>query len=610
MNISYQNNQQYNPVASGFNVETEKERLRKGFASVKESLQQKWNQEYAGAQIFPSSIAAMHPEVVDFLLSFDLVDVYDGIAKQAGLDESGRSILPKIVWKITQSKDWNSLSSLLQEKLPNYPIANIAQSLNEKVLDKIKVLSAKPFAQRSSSFSETSAPASSSVKLALTDALEEYPKLAEQSISIDQIIIRSLSVPAKPSIKNWIADYHDKNGVGKHSPIDRGNYLFHSENGKKLTPSDRQKVGMILKSLDEQTPLNINPERQEVVFNGSQLNLAKENSANVALSENRNSNPAVSNFNKNDEEPKDIFDLKISPASQGLRRITEQQQPRIANQNLNSMDVSTKEVPFNLPTMEKESEHEFDLKKQLEKLPTQVGSAEYIQPRSDALRRSDAPENIPQAKTMEFESTKEEPRVELKNISFSPNFVAVPREKQIKNPAVIKPTFQRNPATKPLKNQNIAEQKEEIFSIPNSKPPIGTEHYDIDKARMEEKVAAITNKSFALVDSKKELIEKENNFEKAPIPTMPMHEDVIAMQSPVKNINAGKRISEISATKFNSQDLDALSDEDLFKLYQQKKAAVKPINTSVSKPKGFHIGPMTLIEEDDNPKNLVNLKEN
>jgi hypothetical protein len=58
-------------------------------------------------------------------------------------------------------------------------------------------------------------------------------------------------------------------GGGKHSSIDRGNYLYHSENGKKLTPIERQKISLILKSLEENISLAIDPDEQKIIFTES-----------------------------------------------------------------------------------------------------------------------------------------------------------------------------------------------------------------------------------------------------------------------------------------------------------------------------------------------------
>ncbi|HEX8974275.1 MAG TPA: hypothetical protein VF817_02185 [Patescibacteria group bacterium] len=102
--------------------------------------------------------------------------------------------------------------------------------------------------------------------LALTPALEKYPNLGEQQVSINMLKLPFFQALARPSIKNWISDYHAVLGAGKHNSVERGNYLFRSENGKKLTPAERQKLSDMFKSLDEETPLAIDPVEQKIVF--------------------------------------------------------------------------------------------------------------------------------------------------------------------------------------------------------------------------------------------------------------------------------------------------------------------------------------------------------
>ncbi len=102
--------------------------------------------------------------------------------------------------------------------------------------------------------------------LPLGKALEKYPNLGEQAVTLNLLRIQGSSDLVKPSIKNWINDYRSALGSGKHSTIDRGNYLFHSENGKRLTPGERQKVSLTLKSLDEETPLEIDGDAQQIIF--------------------------------------------------------------------------------------------------------------------------------------------------------------------------------------------------------------------------------------------------------------------------------------------------------------------------------------------------------
>jgi len=104
-------------------------------------------------------------------------------------------------------------------------------------------------------------------KLSLEKALEKYPALGEQAITSNPIKLRYFPTSVKASVKNWIADYRETLGPGKHSTMDRGNFLFHGENGKRLTPIERQKVSLMLKSLDEEIPLDIDGEKQLIIFN-------------------------------------------------------------------------------------------------------------------------------------------------------------------------------------------------------------------------------------------------------------------------------------------------------------------------------------------------------
>lgn len=250
--------------ALGYDVEAKKQRIAEGYEAVTTELLEKWNKEYAGAQIFPVPIASMHPGVIDFLLSFKLVALYDDIAKRANLDAKGRSILPRLVWQIAQSKKWDGIDEMLESNLPLVHSAHVivVDSLRQDIFDELRVISEKQIVRKEIS---ENAP-KKQMQLALSNALSQYPKLGEQNISINQIQLKYFPTPVRPSIKNWITDFHDAMGSGKHSPIDRGNFLFHGENGKKLTAGERQRVAVILKSLDDQSLLTVDPEAQKVIF--------------------------------------------------------------------------------------------------------------------------------------------------------------------------------------------------------------------------------------------------------------------------------------------------------------------------------------------------------
>lgn len=104
------------------------------------------------------------------------------------------------------------------------------------------------------------------IKIPLLQALQKYPKLAEQPVTASPIKLRDFPAPARPSIKNWIADYRENLGAGHHGVVERGNYLFHGENTKRLNSNERQKLAWILKSLEEDAPLEIDTASEIIIF--------------------------------------------------------------------------------------------------------------------------------------------------------------------------------------------------------------------------------------------------------------------------------------------------------------------------------------------------------
>lgn len=104
------------------------------------------------------------------------------------------------------------------------------------------------------------------VRLPLLKALAEYPRLNEQLITAEKIRIKSQPEPARPNLANWIRYYRDELGIGFHDQVTRGKFLFQSENGKKLSADERERIHLVLKSLEEEFPLEINGEQGTIVF--------------------------------------------------------------------------------------------------------------------------------------------------------------------------------------------------------------------------------------------------------------------------------------------------------------------------------------------------------
>jgi hypothetical protein len=267
----------------GYDVENEKRRISEGHIAVANDLLKKWQKENANAQIFPVSIVAMHPGVVDFLLTFNLVSVYDNITKQAGLDNKGRNSLPKVVWQIAQTKNWSGLDQILETNLQlvNSAHVTVVDLLKQNIINKIQAISESPIVQKIVENEEV--VQKKETQLSLSQAMEKYPKIGDQNVTASQIKLRYSPAPVRPSIKNWITDFHDAMGSGKHSTVDRGNFLFHSENGKKLLPNERQKVALLLKSLDDETPLTIDTISESIIFGNlaAQSSVISQSSSNL-----------------------------------------------------------------------------------------------------------------------------------------------------------------------------------------------------------------------------------------------------------------------------------------------------------------------------------------
>lgn len=160
----------------------------------------------------------------------------------------------------------NQIEIFLQQKISRIDKNNIAKI--KDIIDKI--LSQKPILETEQGYQNYV------VELPISKALEQYPELGEQGITVNPLKLKYFEMPMRPSIKNWITDFHDNMGAGKHGAIDRGNYLYHGENGKKLTPFERQKLSSILKSLDENSPITVDPEKKVVVFENNKTSITSD----------------------------------------------------------------------------------------------------------------------------------------------------------------------------------------------------------------------------------------------------------------------------------------------------------------------------------------------
>lgn len=109
-------------------------------------------------------------------------------------------------------------------------------------------------------------PSGATVKLPLLKAMGEYPHLSEQMLTEEKIKLKGSAEPVRPSLGNWLKAYREELGVGVHEPVQRGGFLFQSQNGKHLSNEDRARMNLVLKSIEEEFPLEIDPVHQVIVF--------------------------------------------------------------------------------------------------------------------------------------------------------------------------------------------------------------------------------------------------------------------------------------------------------------------------------------------------------
>lgn len=260
----YEDQPDKRPDSLAYDLEEEKALIAEATEEIKKELLEKWQKRYAGAEIFPKKIASLNPELTQQLLAFSNVEIYNKIAKDNNLNLQQRDMLSRVVWDLAVEGKTDNLEALVKSKLnigDEAIVGKISKELRENILAKTEKL----FSRKTSFFGQKM-EAPKNVSLPIAEALKKYPKLGEQLITGGSIKLAQFPAPARPSIKNWIADYRQLMGAQKHGIVERGKYIFEGSNTKKLSAADRQRVAFIMKSLDENFPLAIEGRNEQVIF--------------------------------------------------------------------------------------------------------------------------------------------------------------------------------------------------------------------------------------------------------------------------------------------------------------------------------------------------------
>ncbi|NTW45931.1 MAG: hypothetical protein HGB18_02625 [Candidatus Moranbacteria bacterium] len=207
---------------------------------------------------------AVPPEIRDILTSKELPAVLNDVSVRFSLSEADIAHLS------VAARRYYLRECPAQEcgdRLLEYLVRSGRQKADaEKVVNAFKgeVLTVHPSADDRSIHSDDGVK--STEKLPLLSAIGKYPKLGEQAITEERIRVKNQSEPVRASLANWIRVYRDELGIGYHEPMLRGKFIFDSENGKRLSAEERERLNLILRSMEENVPLEIDSSVPAIVF--------------------------------------------------------------------------------------------------------------------------------------------------------------------------------------------------------------------------------------------------------------------------------------------------------------------------------------------------------
>ncbi|MFZ1654790.1 MAG: hypothetical protein WAT84_03100 [Candidatus Moraniibacteriota bacterium] len=129
-----------------------------------------------------------------------------------------------------------------------------------------EILTIKPVKTIAPEEAQSIEPIVKTIRLPLLKAMSEYRHLSEQILTGEKIKLKSSPEPVRPSLGNWLRSYREEIGIGFHETAKRGDFLFQSLNGKRLSNDARARLNLILKSVEEDFPLEIDTTREAIIF--------------------------------------------------------------------------------------------------------------------------------------------------------------------------------------------------------------------------------------------------------------------------------------------------------------------------------------------------------
>lgn len=260
-----------------------------------------------------SKYSELSPEMQKKLESEETAATIHKIQKFRNLSDETTANISRMIrgYYFGELKEFDFVPYLMREpNIDQAAAARLAQLVVKEIIE------AEP--EKTDASHQSNEAVDQQKSLPLLKALSRYPKLEEYVLTQQPFSTAENAdkEPEKGTIKNWIFDYHMNNrGKARRSITDRDRYLSESKNTETLSEEDRQKVSLILESFDESTPLLIDLEKKEIIFNI--IVNEKEAQKKPSITPER---PAIGHgISKQENDGEDHFNDKFSAAHTGER---------------------------------------------------------------------------------------------------------------------------------------------------------------------------------------------------------------------------------------------------------------------------------------------------
>lgn len=205
----------------------------------------------------------------DIITSHELSEKLREWEKRFQLQSNGIGYVSLIIRKMFfEELDVNSAVAAIQLEFSNTKSGDPAhaKAIIEAIQREVFTIKPAPEPEILDEVFVASRPTAKTVKLPLLKAMSEYKHLSEQMLTEEKIKLKGSTEPVRPSLGNWLKSYREELGIGFHETAQRGGFLFQSQNGKCLSNEERARLNLILKSVEENFPLDIDTEHQTIVF--------------------------------------------------------------------------------------------------------------------------------------------------------------------------------------------------------------------------------------------------------------------------------------------------------------------------------------------------------